>query len=197
MAEAEHVPSGALECLASIEGQKRYRIRMLVLAAIGAAPVAASAAWKLPMLLVWNASSSAPVGLYRVDHAASLRRGDTVIAWAPLRARALAARRHYLPSGVPLVKRIAAAAGDRTCAQGLSIRINGKLAATRLKRDVSGRAMPWWWQGCRILRPHEYLLLTDNRQSFDGRYFGITRKSDLIGRAAFIWPRARRDRPRD
>src|SRR3546814_4504188 len=62
---------------------------------------------------VWNASASAPVGIYAVGDAAPLARGDMVIARVPDEYRMLAARRHYLPANVPLVKRVAAASGDR------------------------------------------------------------------------------------
>ena len=45
--------------------------------------------------LIWNASASAPVGLYRVVPGAHLVRGDMVIAWAPYPARLLAAPRQF------------------------------------------------------------------------------------------------------
>ena len=48
--------------------------------------------------------------------------------------------------------------------------------------------MPWW-HGCHRLRPHEYFLLTDSPLSFDGRYFGITRGSEILGKARLLWPR--------
>ncbi len=58
---------------------------------------------------VWNASASAPLGLYRVEQTkAALGKGDLVLAWAPESAHRLAAERGYLPESVPLTKRIAA-----------------------------------------------------------------------------------------
>ena len=92
---------------------KSRRLKLLALIGIAAAPVAVTALWKTPMLLVWNASASAPVGLYRVEPHAPVRRRDMVVAWLPRGARLLAASRHYLPANVPLVKRVAAVAGDR------------------------------------------------------------------------------------
>ena len=138
--------------------------------------------------LVWNASASAPVGLYAVGAPEHLDVGDMVIAWTPEPARMLAARRHYLPANLPLVKRIAAAAGDRVCAGKYSVRINGRLAAARLAEDRNGRALPAW-SGCRTLGSEEYLLLMDRAESFDGRYFGVTSGSDVIGRAWALWVR--------
>jgi conjugative transfer signal peptidase TraF len=136
--------------------------------------------------LVWNASASAPVGLYAVAPQASLTRGDMVIAWAPRAARMLAARRHYLPVNVPLVKRITAIAGDRVCAGGAVITIEGRRAATRLPRDAARRPMPRW-RGCATLKRGQFLLLADAAASFDGRYFGPSSRADIVGRAAAIW----------
>ena len=62
-----------------------------------------------------------------------------VIAWAPAEARRLGAERHYLPSNVPLVKRVAAVAGDRVCAAGEAVFVNGRLATLR---RAQGRRRP-------------------------------------------------------
>src|SRR3546814_9031762 len=56
-------------------------------------------------LLVWNASASAPMGLYRVGRPGGVGKGDMVIARLAEPYRSLAAKRPYLPSNVPLVKR--------------------------------------------------------------------------------------------
>lgn len=139
--------------------------------------------------LVWNASASAPVGLYGMQPRARLARGDMVIAWVPKSYRQLAAVRRYIPENVPLVKRVAAVAGDRICADGASIWVNGKVAVTRLAQDGRGRPMPWW-SGCRILGEREYfLLMAKAPASFDGRYFGITDGADIVGRATPLWTR--------
>ena len=138
--------------------------------------------------LVWNASASAPLGLYAVHPGALPTRGDMVIAWPPRQARALAAARHYLPANVPLVKRVVALSGDRVCAVGRSIEINGRHAATRLERDSIGRPLPSW-QGCRTLAHGALFLLMDSPGSFDGRYFGLSKAIDLIGKATPLWLR--------
>jgi conjugative transfer signal peptidase TraF len=143
-------------------------------------------AWKPPMLLVWNASASAPVGLYQVHANEAVKRGNMAIAWAPQPARHLAAVRRYVPANVPLVKRVAATAGDRVCAAGKTITINGRRAAVRRRTDTAGRPMPWW-SGCRTLRSGEYFLLVDRPDSFDGRYFGFTGERDIVGRAVLLW----------
>lgn len=138
---------------------------------------------------VWNASASAPVGLYTVGEAAPLARGDMVIARLPDDFRLFAARRHYLPANVPIVKRVAAVGGDKICAAGPRVVVNGRLAARRLDRDGAGRLMPRW-SGCVELGPGElFLLMTDSAASFDGRYFGVTDAGDIVGRARLLWRR--------
>lgn len=138
--------------------------------------------------LVWNASDSAPHGLYRVFPGVPPGRGDMVIAWALEPYRRLAAERHYLPGNLPLVKRVAAARGDRVCAIGPMIQVDGRTVAHRLAVDGKRRAMPWW-HGCRTLGPREYLLLMDAPESFDGRYFGISKAEQIVGRARPLWTR--------
>jgi len=136
--------------------------------------------------LVWNASKSAPVGLYwRSDGA--IAQGDLVLAWAPEAARRLAAERGYLPRTVPLLKRVAARAGDTVCAEGDQILIDGRAAADRWEQDPSGRPLPHW-QGCRTLRAGElFLLMRRVPDSFDGRYFGVIEPDAVIGKAVPLW----------
>jgi conjugative transfer signal peptidase TraF len=166
----------------------RAGLAAAVLAGCAVSALAASALWKLPVLLVWNASASAPVGLYRLRAGADVRRGDLAVAWAPRWARKLAAARHYLPANVPLVKRVAAVHGDKVCAAGQSILINGRPVSSRQRSDAAGRPMPWW-TGCRRLGRGEYFLLMDSPGSFDGRYFGVTRTQELVGPAVLLWAR--------
>jgi conjugative transfer signal peptidase TraF len=171
--------------LARLAG-RRHTI-LVALVAVLATALLASLLWPPRPLLVWNASASSPVGLYRVSPAGRLARGDMVVAWAPGPARTLAAERHYLPGNVPLVKRVAAVAGDWVCAEGDAIYVNESLVARRRHRDPSGRELPWW-SDCRALEPGEaFLLMPGATSSFDGRYFGITQAHDIVGRASLIW----------
>jgi conjugative transfer signal peptidase TraF len=139
--------------------------------------------------LVWNASASAPIGLYAVSPGAVLKRGDMVIAWLPAEARQLAASRHYLPSNVPLVKRVVGIGGDTICAVERVVTLNGRPIATRRGADTAGRPLPAW-QGCIRLGPGMvFLLMTEAPDSFDGRYFGPTLAQDVIGKATPLWLR--------
>jgi conjugative transfer signal peptidase TraF len=171
--------------------RRRRRLAVAAIIAIGAAPPLLTLACKPPLLLVWNSSASAPVGLYRVHPGEVSGHGDVVIARTPVAIRHLAAERRYVPANVPLVKRVAAEDGDRVCASRRTIWINRQVAALRRRTDAAGRTMPWW-RGCRTLAKSEIFLLGDGPDSFDGRYFGITRRSELIGRAVLLWAKRAR-----
>ena len=139
--------------------------------------------------LVWNASASAPIGLYRIRPGARVRVGDMVIARLPFAMRLLAARRRYLPLGVPLVKRVVAVTGARVCAFGSFVSVNGHHVVRRRVADRVGRPLPAW-SGCRTLRAGEtFLAMTRAKDSFDGRYFGPTAAKDVIGKAVPVWLR--------
>ncbi|MBJ7441927.1 MAG: S26 family signal peptidase [Sphingopyxis sp.] len=137
-------------------------------------------------IFVWNVSASAPVGLYAVGGRGDLAVGDMVIAQVPARWRLFAARRHYIPVNVPLVKRVAALPGMRVCAWESWLWIEERRVAERRLRDGGGRAMPRW-SGCVTLRAGTLLLLMDDPGSFDGRYFGVTDEADVVGRAVMLW----------
>ena len=158
----------------------------LVLGALGLTGLCFGALASPAPRLVWNASASAPLGLYWLTHEA-IRRGDFVLAEPPDSARRLAAARGYLPAGVRLVKRVAALAGDMVCAVGRAILINGQVAAERLDHDGRGRPLPAW-HGCRRLGPDEvFLLMGDVPDSFDGRYFGPIQRWAVVGKLVPLW----------
>ena len=157
--------------------------------------IAASAAlvavtlWTPRPRLIWNVSKSAPPGLYWVSHAVAPLPGDYVAARLSPDMGEFAARRHYLPHGLPLIKQVAAAPGDEICIRGDRVTLFGRLVAGRRAADLAGRPLPWW-SGCRRLGAGEVLLMNPaNPSSFDGRYFGPTPRTHLIGKATLLWAR--------
>lgn len=164
----------------------RIRTGAIVAATLAVPLLLATLLWPPRPLLLWNASASAPVGLYGVGPGTDVRPGSWVVAWPPSRARRLAAERGYLPFDVPLVKPVAAAAGDRLCAIGEAIFVNGRLIGRRGRVDRAGRRLPDW-TGCVLLAEDELFLMSPSGASFDGRYFGVTRRSDVIGEAWPLW----------
>jgi conjugative transfer signal peptidase TraF len=174
------------DALRAAKLRRRMLERRIALVALGAGILLASAAFPPVPRLVWNASASAPIGLYSVSPGSLAEPGDMVIARVPEPFRRLAATRRYLPMNVPLVKRVAASAGDEVCALGQEIFVNGRWTTERRLADGAGRAMPMW-SGCVRLRGRQLFLLMDSPASFDGRYFGVTEGTDVIGKARLLW----------
>ena len=173
----------------------RIRIALAGLAACGLAALAwTSFVHPLPRL-IYNPSDSVAVGWYRVDPLdprtsslpPSLHVGNIVRTRLPADAAALAAQRGYLPTRVPLLKRVGAIAPQDVCIAGGSVRIDGVPSAAVLPADRLGRPLPSWPQ-CRQLQPGElFLLSVTNPASFDSRYFGPVSTSAVIGVAYPVW----------
>lgn len=173
----------------------RANIVVATLAAIGFAALTwASFVSPLPRL-TYNPSDSVAVGWYRVDplnhHAGSLPSSlsvnSIVLVPLPAEATALASQRGYLPTRVPLLKRVGAIAPQKVCITGGIVRIDGVPSAAVLRADRLGRLLPSWQQ-CRRLETGElFLLSVTNAASFDSRYFGPVAASTVIGVAHPIW----------
>lgn len=165
--------------------------------ALGATLVGALLMWApvdlpLPTLLVWNASASAPIGLYRVDPISPPRVGDRVVVDPSPPIADFMATRGYLPRGVPLIKTVAALPPARVCRDGTAVSIDGTPRAVARSEDRRGRPLPAW-SGCRTLAANEVFLLTaDVADSLDGRYFGPTPKRFVKGVAHPVHVRERR-----
>ncbi len=172
-------------------GKHRRRIlgRRIAITGISIALLGLTMAFPPAPRLVWNASASAPLGLYAVSPGAPVDPGDMVIARVPDPWRMMAAQRRYIPANVPLVKRVAAVAGDEVCALGQEIFVNGKWVVERRVADAEGRPMKWW-SGCVRLRGRQlFLLMPGSPASFDGRYFGVTEGGLVVGKARLLWAR--------
>lgn len=163
------------------------RYAVLALTAASAGLLGATVVIHPAPLLVWNASASAPIGLYLLRPQATFSRGDMALIDPPPAVARLAVERGYLPPGVPLIKRIAAVSGDTVCAIGSAISVNGKPVAEQLATDALGRPLPAW-QGCRTLGDGEvFPLMAAVPDSFDGRYFGPVTASQVLGRLVALW----------
>ncbi|NCC22574.1 MAG: conjugative transfer signal peptidase TraF [Alphaproteobacteria bacterium] len=165
--------------------RRKSLFRLAVAAGAGIALSLLPAVIRPVPLLVWNASASVPVGLYR-SVTGTPNRGDFVLARTPERLEKLATERGYLPAGVPLVKRVAAIAGDHVCAHESTVSINGRTVARQHETDRTGRHLPRWSE-CRILRTDEFFLLAEAPDSFDSRYFGPVNSTALTGRLEPLW----------
>ena len=137
--------------------------------------------------LVWNASESVPVGLYRVRPAGKLTVTDLVVAIPPEPLATFLADGGYLPRGVPLIKRVLALPGKTICRKGAAIFVDGIEMGMAREYDSRGRPLPIW-HDCRVVAHGEVFLMNwDEPGSLDGRYFGTLAASSIIGRAEPLW----------
>jgi conjugative transfer signal peptidase TraF len=161
--------------------RRRVAIASISAAAVAmlAVPISASSAQ-----LVWNLTPSAPAGLYRIERG-GWNVGDRV---AVLPSQDLAAdldERGVLRIGKLLIKRVAAAAGDKVCRQHDEVSVNGRVVAMAKVSGSDGAQLPFW-HGCATLSDAQVFLLGDTANSYDGRYFGVTSASDVVGRAVIL-----------
>jgi conjugative transfer signal peptidase TraF len=163
------------------------RSATLLLMVIGVAVVAFTIGVTPMPRFVWNASESVPLGLYGVEPVGKLVVTNLVIAAPPQPLAGFLAERGYLPFGVPLIKRILALPGQSVCRNERTISVDGIEMGTALAHDRRGRPLPVW-QGCRAITQGEVFLMNwDEPASLDGRYFGPTPFSAIIGRAKPLW----------
>ena len=165
--------------------------RLPILAPATAALLAMASSQHSRPRLLWNVTASTPIGLYLEQVDVAPKRGDLVVVRPdPALARWMVAR-GYIGKSVPLVKRVAAAAGARVCRAGVNLSIDGLTVATALDRDHLGRPLPTW-SGCTVLQRDQLFLLNPAPTSLDGRYFGPTSSSAVVGRAVPLWLSPRR-----
>lgn len=167
------------------------RILVLGASAIAVAAIGVSSFVSFTPKLVWNGSASAAVGHYRIEQR-DPNLGDYVLVKPDERLAEFIAERLYLPPEIPLLKRIAALPGDEICREHARIFINKIAAAEALVTDSMGRNMPQW-SGCFTLRSGEVFLLNASKRSLDGRYFGATKRSEIIGVAIPVWTRTHKE----
>jgi conjugative transfer signal peptidase TraF len=128
--------------------------------------------------LRYNLSASMPAGLYRLEDG-SPRRGDLAQFVLPPDCPfgVLARERGYLgrpESPYPLLKRVAAVAGDLVEVDAHGVRVNGVSQPDSRILEVDSKGRP----NLSVLKsgtvPQDFaLLLAPYAKSFDGRYFGF------------------------
>ena len=171
--------------------------RALPTIAAGAAVLAVLAGAKGAGLRV-NATPSMPLGLWRVAaDRAPLRRGEIVVVCPPDTAPVrTGAQRGYISSGgcpggyVPLVKPVAAAAGDVVAVSPAGVAVNGQLVqgSAQLARDSAGRSLWPVPAGAYLVASGDVWLLSGHDpRSFDSRYFGPVPAVNVQGIALPVW----------
>ena len=170
--------------------RRRYIVATVIVASAFAAAFVATAMVDPHPRVIWNASASAPIGLYRIQPDGDPPTGALVAIAPPKQLSRWLSASGYLPEGVPLLKHVAAKAGQTVCRIDDAVSVDGRPVAVALVRDSRGRPLPVW-RGCHTLEPGEMFLLNPAvPDSLDGRYFGPLPASAVIGRATPLHLRA-------
>lgn len=165
--------------IAGSEQHRQYRAGLLLFLTLSGAGLGLLSLLPRSPSLIWNATESVPVGLYRIE-AGPPSKGD-VIAIAPEGVmRDVIDDLHILRSGKLLLKTLAAASGDVVCRTGPNLSINGHTAAVARATTSDGRRLPVW-EGCRVLAQNQILALAPHTRSLDSRYFGPIDVTHILG----------------
>lgn len=169
----------------TVRGMRKSPFIPIGLGVVAIAGLGLASVFEFAPEFVWNASASSPIGLYRIESRRP-KIGDYVLVEPTDALKSFIIERGYLPPEIPLLKRVAAIAGDEICRENERVFVNGAHVADALLVDSLGRKMPDW-DGCILLRGDEVFLLNDAARSLDGRYLGATNVSQIIGIARPVW----------
>ncbi len=124
-----------------------------------------------------NMSESLPKGIYYQSEMLDLDRGDLVL-FRHATADSLGKSRGYIRNGAQLGKRIAAIPGDRISV-GERVIVNGvRISGPAQPYDSMGRPMEWFcYSG--VVPQGSLFVLGVTPDSFDSRYYGFVRKTDI------------------
>ena len=127
-----------------------------------------------------NLSPSVPVGVYRLARLAPpLARGTLVVLPVPV------AVRPWRQGWAPLLKPVAAVAGDEVCVQEGALWVAGTSYGP-VYAEADGKPLPHL-EGCQVVPEGAVLLASAVPKSLDGRYFGLTRIAEVTARAVLLW----------
>lgn len=164
--------------------------RQVIWLATGAIFIAALAAMMRSEHLVFVATdSSCPIGIYRINRR-PITRDDLVEACLPDAIASYGMTRGYIGAGScqdgaePVIKIVAATAGDQVQLSSYSISVNGVAmpgSVTRLA-DTHGRSVRSIARGSYLTSPNEvWILGLHDERSWDSRYFGPIPHQSVIG----------------
>ncbi|MCB1424544.1 MAG: S26 family signal peptidase, partial [Notoacmeibacter sp.] len=100
------------------------RRHILAVTMIAVGTLVATAVADLPTRLIWNATASAPIGLYTVAPADALEIPELVAIMPPEPLERFMVERGYIGRGVPLLKRVLGLPGQRVCRHGATIAVD-------------------------------------------------------------------------
>ena len=163
------------------------RVMILLTALLAATAVLSSIASRPVPRVLWNASESVPIGLYRLQPTDRFFVTELVAIEPPEPFATFLADGRFLPRGIPMLKRVLALPGQTVCREELRITVDKTEMGVAREHDGRGRPLPVW-QGCHVVADGEVFLMNwQSADSLDGRYFGALPASAIVGRAEPLW----------
>ena len=136
-----------------------------------------------------NLTPSMPKGFYLLKNNKLINKNDIVVFRLPSNIIHKLGHRHWLDYKTPLLKPVTAITGDRVCTTGRRLTINGKNSGKIFNSDYLNNPLPRR-HGCIVISSNKLFLVSNyNRNSFDSRYFGAIKRSQIIATASpiLIW----------
>lgn len=154
------------------EYRKKYRILLIFLITLNLLGIYTRKSF------VINISSSIPIGIYKVDKNTDLKRGDIITFSTKNYSDIL----NYSGSikNITFSKYIAGISGDYIRIENNKIYINDKEKGNIFKVDGLNNKLPQLKEKKHIVKEGEVFVLGTNDKSFDSRYYGCIKKSDVI-----------------
>lgn len=134
-----------------------------------------------------NITSSVPKGLYRLYKINKLKRNDIVYIEIPDNAKHIIWDREYLPKHIKyLLKYVKGVPGDLVEVKENKLYINNKFEGNIKKYDSEGNLLISLTEGKFILKEEQYLVLGNDDNSYDSRYFGVIEEREILKKAKFL-----------
>lgn len=143
-----------------------------------------------------NTTGSYPRGIYLMTNAPVEKGSLVIFCPADNAAFSQARARGYIGAGFCsggygyMIKKIMAIQGDHVEMSALGVSVNGKLLPNSkpMDKDSEGRPLPHIEANIPALDAHTVLLMSDySTKSFDGRYFGLVDKANVISSVRPLW----------
>lgn len=143
-----------------------------------------------------NLSESIPIGLYRITNKAAVKKAYVIFCPNNRQTFKLARNRGYIDHGICshsfgyLMKKVVAIAGDVVSVTNEGVFINNRLLPHSKPKLCDGlnRDLPQWRVSHYQLQQGEVMTMTNQSDwSFDSRYYGPIRTSQIKGVITPIW----------
>lgn len=135
-----------------------------------------------------NCTKSVPRGIYRLMPVDEIHKGDLIIFKIPENAEKMVRERRYVaPSVKYMIKRVGAMPGDVVSIRDSILYVNDAPWGVVFDRDSQRYPLPKVSPLEFVIGDGELLPLAEAMKSFDGRYYGKIKQSDVLWKAKFVF----------